>query len=281
MIPAIAQDTRPTYVITPGGRSGGVWSELWRHRDLLLLLAKKDIVVRYKETVIGVAWVVLKPAFTLAIFTVVFGRIANLPSDGVAYPLMVLAGLLPWLFFSAATQGAADSLVGNASLLSKVYFPRVILPISAILVCMLDLAIGAALFVLLSVFYGALPDWRICLLPAFALLLLIVTAGMGVWLAALTARYQDFRHVTPFVLQLGLYVSPVAYSSSVIPERWRPIFELNPLVGIIDGFRWALFAGKLPFPSYAISVSVAFALLSIATGALFFRRTERQLVDWL
>jgi lipopolysaccharide transport system permease protein len=275
------QHCSPTYVIDSRGRSGGFWSELWRHRELLALLARKDLVVRYKETAIGVTWVILKPALTLAIFTVVFGRIANLPSGGVPYAPMVLAGLLPWLFFVVAAQSAGDSLVSNAGLLGKVYFPRAILPLSAILVCLLDLAIGGVLFIPLGLFYSTLPDWRVGFLPALVLLLLLMAAGAGIWLAAVTARYRDFRHVTPFVMQLSLYASPVAYSSSVIPDKWRFIFDLNPLVGIIEGFRWALFAGKVPFPTYAICVSVTFALVSVATGALFFRRTERQLVDWL
>lgn len=268
-------------VISASQRQGDYWRELWRHRELLTLLAKKDLMVRYKQTAIGVAWVLLKPAVTLLIFTLVFGRIAKLPSDGVPYAILVFGGLLPWLFLASAIGDAAESLIANANLLTKVYFPRAILPVGSTLVCMVDFLVAGLLVVPLMAFYGVYPDWRVIALPLLALLLAAVAVGAGLWLSALNVLYRDFRYVIPFVIQVSLYASPVGYTSSIVPDQWRVLFYLNPLAGIIDGFRWALLSGKTPVYGYGIAMSAVIGLLLVLTGAWFFRRIERSLGDRL
>ena len=266
-------------LIAPGEGTRQYWQGVWRHRELLALLARKQLLVRYKETAVGVAWLLLKPALTLLVFTLVFGRIASLPSEGAPYAAMVFAGLLPWLFFATAIADAGESLTANAGLLTKVYFPRAILPASAIAVCAVDFALTALLFVPLAAFYGVVPGWRIAALPLFFAMLVALVAGLGLLLAALSAKYRDFRHVTPFVVQLSLYGSPVGYSSAIVPEQWKPLFYLNPLAGIIDGFRWALL-GSEPY-AYGVMVSAVFAALALFAGAAWFRATERTLADRL
>ena len=269
-------------VIEAGRTERHYWGDLWRYRELFYVLAKKDVLVRYKQTVIGLAWVLLKPALTLLVFTVVFGKIANLPSGDVPYAILVFTGLLPWLFFGSTIVSAGESLIANAALLTKVYFPRIIVPASTMLVNLLDFLLAGLLLVALMVFYGVFPDWRICALPLLVLLLLLTIAGLGLWLAALSVKYRDFRHITPFLVQLSLYASPVGFSSSLVPEPWRALFYLNPLAGIIDGFRWALLGGKveLLYPA-GLAFSAAFAAITVTTGVMFFRKTERTLADTL
>jgi len=268
-------------VITAEGSQRHYWRDLWRHRELLVILAKKDLLVRYKETAIGVTWVLLRPALTLLVFTLIFGKIAKLPSDDVPYSIMVFAGLLPWLFFASSVSGSSESLISNANLLTKVYFPRMIVPGSAVLANLVDALVTGLLLVALMMFYGIRPDLRILVLPLFVALLCTLTIGVRLWVAALSVKYRDFRYVTPFAVQLGLYASPVAYSSSVIPDQWRLFFYLNPMAGVIDGFRWTLLGSTAGVHVAGVVFSAVLASLLLATGVVFFRRTERGLADTL
>lgn len=266
-------------IIEPGRASARYWRDLWRYRELFYFLSWRDILVRYKQTALGVAWAIIQPFLTMLILTVVFGRIAKLPSGGAPYPILVFAALLPWQFFSQALAAASNSLVGSASLISKLYFPRIIIPASAVITSGVDFLISAGFLALLMVWFGYGPSIRILMLPLFALLALGAALGAGVWLAALTVRYRDFKYIVPFMIQIGLYISPVGYSSSVIPERWRLLYSLNPMVGVIDGFRWAVLGGRsaLYVPAIVLCVVTVSALL--VTGTRYFRATERTFAD--
>jgi len=266
-------------LVEAGHRDGRDLGELWRYRELFYFLAWRDILVRYKQTAVGIAWVLIKAMVTLLVLTVVFGRVAQLPSDGVPYPLLVFTAMLPWQFFAGALTDSSNSLVGNADLVAKIYFPRLIVPGSAMVVNLLDFAISCVVLALLLAWYGFAPDWRILTLPFFAILVAALTFGAGLWLSALTAEYRDFRFIVGFIVQLGLYVSPVGFSSSVVPEEWRVLYSLNPLVGVIDGFRWAILRGTPDFYWPALAMSCAFALLLLASGLWYFRRTERRFAD--
>jgi lipopolysaccharide transport system permease protein len=255
------------------------WRDVWRYRELFWFLVWRDILVRYKQTVIGVAWSVIRPLVTMLAFSVVFGLLAKLPSDGVPYPLLVFAAMLPWNFFSNALSEISGSLVGNANLLTKIYFPRIIIPVSSIIVSLVDFAISMVIMAGIMFWYGYLPDWRVATLPMFLLLAFLPVSGLGLWFAALNVKYRDFRFVVPFLLQFGLYVSPVGFASSIVPEKWRLLYALNPMVGVIDGFRWALLreTTELYWPGIVLSSSLSLALL--VTGLWFFRKTERILAD--
>ena len=229
----------------PGRTERHYWRELRQYRELFQVLAWRDIAVRYKQTVIGAAWALIRPFLTMVVFTVVFGKLAKLPSDGaVPYALMVFAGMLPWSFFSTALADASNSIVSNANLISKVYFPRLIVPIAAVMVAFVDFFINFAILVALMIWYQFVPGWQVLLLPVFAAMAFMASLGIGVWITALNVKYRDFRYVIPFIVQLGLYVSPVGFSSSIIPDQWRLAYSLNPLVGVIDGFRWCLLGGE-------------------------------------
>jgi homopolymeric O-antigen transport system permease protein len=254
--------------------------DLWAYRELFLILSWRDIAVRYKQTLIGVAWAVLKPFLTMVVFTVVFGRIAQLPSDGdVPYALMVFAGMLPWYLFSSGLSGAGDSVVANATLVSKVYFPRMIIPAASIVTALVDFLVSFVILVLLIVWYSFVPGWQILLLPLFMLLALLASAGPGLCIGALNVKYRDFRYVVPFVLQFGLYISPVGFSSSVVPDEWRFLYSLNPLVGVIEGFRWCILGGEsaLFLPGFALSVGVIAFFLWL--GIRSFRAVEKSFAD--
>jgi lipopolysaccharide transport system permease protein len=266
-------------VLRPGKGVAHYWRDLWSYRELLYFLAWRDVTVRYKQTAIGIAWSIIRPLLTMIIFTVVFGRIAHLPSAGVPYPVLVLSGLLPWTFFSTAVGESANSLITNQSMVSKTYFPRLMLPASSIAVAMIDFLIALALLIPLMIWFHMLPTWRLIALPIFLVLSLLVSFGAGVWLSALNVKYRDFRYVVPFVLQLGLYISPVGFSSAIIASKWRPLFSLNPLVGIIDGFRWCILGkgNSLDYESLLLSIVVGFLLL--AGGLRYFLNTERTFAD--
>ncbi|HUU73188.1 MAG TPA: ABC transporter permease [Burkholderiales bacterium] len=266
-------------VIEAGHGARRYWSDLWMYRGLLYFLAWRDILVRYKQTVIGVAWAVIQPLLLMIILTIVFSRLAKLPSGGAPYPLLVFSGLLPWFFFSQAFSNAANSLIGNANMVSKVYFPRLIIPLSAVVVCLVDFAIAFVLLLLLALVFGALPDWRILALPAFLALAFVTAVGAGLWMAALNVKYRDFRYVVPFVIQIGMYISPVGFNSNLVPEKWRMLYALNPMVGVIDGFRWSLLGGKADFHAPGLVVSVVLSLLLLVSGIFFFRSTERRFAD--
>jgi lipopolysaccharide transport system permease protein len=266
-------------VIEAGRSERHYWRDLWSYRELFLFLAWRDILVRYKQAVIGVAWSVLRPLLTMVIFTIVFGKLAKLPSDGVPYPILVVAAMLPWHFFASAVSEGSNSLIQNASIISKVYFPRVIVPLSAVVVSLVDFLISFVLLLALMAWYQFTPDWRILFLPALLVLAVVASIGPILWLAALNVQYRDFRYVVPFLIQLGLFISPVGFSSSIIPEQWRLIYSLNPMVGVIDAFRWSVLGGQTPLYVPGLLLSIATAVLLLLTGIAYFRRTERSFAD--
>jgi lipopolysaccharide transport system permease protein len=264
-------------VIENGVSAKAYWSDLWRHRELLFFLAWRDILVRYKQTVIGVSWVLIRPLLTMMILTVVFGRIANLSSGDVPYAILVFTGLLPWFFFSNATSDASSSLVTSANLLSKVYFPRMIVPASTVLVGAVDFVVSISVLVLLMVWYGIDPGWRLLLIPLLALWVASLSLGIGLLFSALTVRYRDFRHIVPFLLQLGIYASPVGYSTALIPEKWVQLYYLNPIAGIIDAFRWSII-GQVP-SLYGIVSSLVITVSVLLVGLIYFRSAESRFAD--
>jgi lipopolysaccharide transport system permease protein len=272
------QTQQAQLVIKAGGRASEYWSELWRYRELFYFLAWRDVLVRYKQTVIGVAWALVKALATLLVLTIIFGKLAGMSSAGVPYPLLVFAAVLPWQFFASALTDSSNSLVAGAALVSKIYFPRVIVPGSAVIVNLVDFLISCGMLAILLLWYGFAPDWKILTLPLFSMLAVVLSIGIGLWFAALMVEYRDFRFIVPFALQLGLYASPVGFSSSAVPERWRLLYSLNPMVGVIDGFRWAILRGdSLYFPGLLLSFVIAGLLL--VTGLWYFRRTERTFAD--
>jgi len=256
------------------------WRNLWLYRDLLWFLAWRDVLVRYKQTVMGIAWAIIRPLLTMLVFTAIFSLIARMPSVGSApYPIMVFAGLLPWSLFANGFSGAASSLIGNESMITKVYFPRMILPLSSISVSLLDFLIATILLVPLFFWFNFFPNWKVISLPFLLILAVCAALGPGLLVAALNIKYRDFRHILPFVLQIGLYISPVGYSSELIPERWRLLFSLNPMAGVIDGFRWALLADASPFHWPAFLVSFAVNCVFLIAGFSYFRRSEKSFAD--
>lgn len=266
-------------VIEAGRTESHYWRDLWRYRELFYFLAWRDLLVRYKQTVIGVAWSVLRPLVTMVVFTVVFGRLAKLPSEGVPYSVLVLAAMLPWQFFVNALGEGSNSLVGNANMLTKVYFPRLIVPSSSLLVSLVDFFISLGLLGVLMAWFGLAPDWRILALPAFLALAFLASFGLGLWFAALNVKYRDFRYLVPFIVQFGLYVSPVGFSSSIVPEKWRLLYSFNPMAGVIDGFRWSLLAGRSPLYVPGLLVATLLSLALFAFGLTYFRAVERQFAD--
>ncbi len=261
-----------------GHSDANYWRDLWRYRELLGFLAWRDIKVRYKQAVLGAGWALIQPLITMAIFTFVFGRLANMPAGGVPYPLLVLAGLLPWQLSSTALSGASNSVVGNSHLISKVYFPRLIVPISSLGVALVDFVIVLALFVIVSLWFGAIPTWHWLLLPLFIANALVIALGAGLWLTSLTVKYRDFRFIVPFLMQVGLFVSPVGFRTDNLPN-WRDLLALNPLTGVIDGFRWCLLGGHQQLDPTSLIASVVAALLLLVGGLWYFRRMERQFAD--
>ncbi len=265
-------------VIEAGRTERHYWRDLWRYRELFLFLAWRDILVRYKQTVIGVAWSVIRPVATMVVFSIVFGRIARLPSDGVPYPILVFSALLPWHFFASAVAEGSNSLIENANIISKVYFPRLIVPASAVVVSFVDFLISLALLALLMAWYQFSPGPRVVLLPVFAMLAIFVAMGLTLLFAALNVRYRDFRYVVPFLIQFGLFISPVGFSMSVIPETWRWLYSLNPMVGVIEGFRWSLLPDHV-LDLRAVLFSAVISLMALGCGTVYFRRTERSFAD--
>jgi lipopolysaccharide transport system permease protein len=269
----------PELTIEAGKVERHYWGDIWRFRELLYFLSWRDVLVRYKQTAIGVAWALIRPLLTMLTFTIVFGHLARMPSNGVPYPILVFAGLLPWQFFSAAFADAAASLVVNANLVSKVYFPRIIVPTSAVVVNAMDLVVSFGIMAVLMAWYGFAPSWHIVFLPLFTLLVVAVSSAFGYWFAALNVKYRDFRYVIPFFVQFGVYISPVGFSSAVVPGRWRLLYSVNPMVGVIDGFRWALLNGGTAFywPGFLLSNLLTLVLLML--GIRYFRHIERTLAD--
>jgi lipopolysaccharide transport system permease protein len=266
-------------VLEPGRAERHYWRDLWRYRELFYFLAWRDLLVRYKQTVIGVAWALLRPFLTMVVFTVVFGKIAGLPSGGVPYPILVFAGMLPWQFFSNALSESSGSLVSNANLISKVYFPRLIVPAGAVIVGFVDFLISFVIMAALMVWYGFLPGMQILTLPLWILLAFLAAIGPGLFITALNVKYRDFRYVIPFVVQFGLYVSPVGFRSDVVPEQWRLLYSLNPMVGVIDGFRWAICGGEFAIYWPGFAASLAITTFFLWFGMRYFRKTERTFAD--
>jgi lipopolysaccharide transport system permease protein len=265
-------------VIEPGLSVKNYWRDLWQYRELMYFLAWRDIAVRYKQTIIGVAWVLIRPALTMLVF-VAFRRVAGFPPGSVPEPILVSAAVLPWQFFSTSLSESAGSVVGNANLISKVYFPRIIIPLAATVTSFVDFLITLGLLATLMLWYGFVPNWQIVALPLFMLLAFSLSLGLGLFLAALNVEYRDFRFVVPFVIQLGFFVTPIAFSTSDVPERWRLLFALNPMVGVIDGFRWSLFRGQVTLDWRLVAVSVVMAALFLNIGVRYFRRMERGFAD--
>ena len=267
-------------IIEPGRTEKNYWADLWRYRELFIILAWRDISVRYKQTAIGVAWAIMRPFLTMIVFTVIFGRIAKLPTDGNApYALLVFSALLPWQLFANALGEASNSLIDNEKLISKVYFPRMIIPIATVVTAFVDFLISFSILIGLMLFYHFLPGWHIFLLPAFILLALLASLGPGLWVTSFNVKYRDFRYVIPFIVQFGLYVSPVGFSSNVISKDWRLLYSLNPMVGVIDGFRWCILGGESPlyWPGFVISLLIVIFFLWL--GITRFRKMEKTFAD--
>ena len=266
-------------VIEPAQLERHYWRDFWRHRELLYFLAWRDVVVRYKQTSVGVAWALVRPLIAMIVFTVLFGKLAKLPSGEAPYAIMVFAALLPWQLFASAFSDMGISVVNNAGVISKVYFPRMIVPLSVILVALVDFAVASTIFVGLMIWYQYLPDWRVITLPLFVLLAVMTVIGPGFWIASLTVKYRDFRYIVPFIVQLGMYISPVGFNSAVIPEHFRLLYSLNPMVGVIDGFRWALLRGDGGLYVPGLLLSAVLATLMLVGGIIFFRRAEQTFAD--
>lgn len=266
-------------IIEPGKGIRHYWRDLWHYRELFYFLAWRDILVRYKQTAIGIAWSVLRPLLTMVVFTVVFGKLAKLPSNGVPYPIMVYTAMLPWQFFANSLTESSNSLIDNQNLLTKVYFPRLIVPAGSVIVSMVDFLISAVILGGLMAWYRFVPDPRVLLLPVFFMMAFIASFGAGLWLSALNVKYRDFRYVVPFLVQFGLYISPVGFSSAIVPDQWRFLYFLNPMVGVIDGFRWAILGDAFPVYWSGLLLSAGLTLLMFAGGVLYFRNMERSFAD--
>jgi lipopolysaccharide transport system permease protein len=268
-----------TLVIEAGRAERHYWRDLWRYRELFFFLAWRDILVRYKQTVIGIVWALGRPLITMLVFTLVFSKLAKLPSEGVPYPILVFAALLPWQFFSNAFSGAGDSLINNAGMISKVYFPRLVIPASAVIVSFVDFLISGLILVGLMIWYGFTPNLSMLTMPLFIFVAFAAAMGAGLWVAALNVKYRDFRIIVPFVVQFGLNISPVGFSSNIVPEKWRLLYCINPMVGVIDGFRWAILGGntQLYWPGFLLSLFLVLVIL--VTGIVYFRKTEKTFAD--
>lgn len=269
-----------TIILEPGRAERDYWSDLWHYRELFAILAWRDVAVRYKQTVIGVAWALIRPFITMVVFTIIFGHIAKLRSEGDApYPILVFAGMLPWFLFSGVLSEASNSLIGNANLISKVYFPRLVIPTATAVVALVDFAINILMLGVVMAWFGFVPTWHIIFLPAFVVLAVLASLGPALWITALNVKYRDFRYIIPFILQFGLYVSPVGFSSAVIPTKWRLLYSLNPVVGVIDGFRWSLLGGEsiIYWPGFALGLCIVVFFLWF--GIHYFRATERTFAD--
>jgi lipopolysaccharide transport system permease protein len=279
MLKRAPEADRETVLVLEAGRaSAHYWKDLWAYRELFAILAWRDISVRYKQTIIGIAWALIRPLLTVVVFTVIFGHVAKLPSEGdVPYSLMVFSGMLPWFLMSSILSDGSNSLVNNATLVGKVYFPRLIIPASSAVVAVVDFLINLAMLLLLMLIFGFLPSWRFLTLPAFVALAIAVSAGPALLFTSLNVEYRDFRYIIPFLLQFGMYVTPVGFSSSVIPDAWRFLFSLNPAVMVIDGFRWAILGSDFYWPGLLAGCLTSVPLLW--AGLSLFRRLESTFAD--
>jgi len=276
--PPVTEPTVPTLVIRPPRKWVPVdLHELWAYRELITSFTLRDIKLRYKQTGLGIAWAVLQPVLTMVIFTVFFGGLAKIPSDGVPYPLFVLAALLPWTLFAEGLTRSTTSMVTNANIMTKVYFPRLIMPLSSIISPLVDFAVSFIILIAMMVYYGFVPTLNILFLPVFLLLALATALGVGLWLSALNVKYRDFQYTVPFLIQIGMFASPVVYASSLVPESLRVWYGLNPMAGVIEGFRWALLGSGAP--SAMVLVSVGMVIVLLVSGMFYFRRMEQYYAD--
>ena len=266
-------------IIEPGRAEKNYWRDLWRYRELFYFLSWRDILVRYKQTVIGVAWSVIRPVLTMIVFTIIFGKIAKLPSGNIPYPIMVFTALLPWQFFASAFQDSSNSLVGNANMISKVYFPRMIVPASSIIVAFVDFLVSFVLLALIMAWYRFVPSYKIIFLPLFLLMALIFSLGAGLLVSSLNVKYRDFKYIIPFIVQFGMYISPVGFSSDVVPVKWRFLYSINPMVGVIDGFRWSILGKDTNFYFRGFIISIILIFITLAIGIWYFRKTEKTFAD--
>lgn len=272
--------SKHTTIIEADKPISGYWKELLQYRDLLFFLAWRDFKIRYKQTAVGATWAFIRPLFTMIVLTIIFGKVAKLPPDGSApYAIMVFSAMLPWYFFSTTSQDCSMSLVNKSAMVSKLYFPRLLIPISPLFVNTVDFLIASFILILLMLYYQYLPTYRVIYILPFFLLLALTILGLGLWVSALNVKHRDFRFIVPFALQLGLFVSPVGFSSSIIPEEWRLLYSLNPLVGIIDGFRWCILDEGQSLYLPALYASILWPIILLGTGISFFKKAERQFAD--
>ena len=274
----VIADATPELVLEAGRAEKHYWRDLWRYRELLGYLAWRDVKVRYKQATLGIAWAVIQPLVQTVLLTFVFGKLAKMPDGGLPYPLIVLSGLLPWQLFSGAFNGAGNSLVGNSHLISKVYFPRLIVPMSALAVALVDFAVMLVLALVACMAFGLWPTWHLLLLPVFLMLTLMVALGAGLWIGALTVKFRDFRFITPFMLQIGLFVTPVGFRTDFLPN-WRDLLALNPLAGVVEGVRWCILGGRTDLYINGLISSLLTSAFLVLTGIWYFRRTERKFAD--
>jgi lipopolysaccharide transport system permease protein len=279
MIKVLTPSSPPELIIEAGRTEKQYWKDLWRYRELFYFLAWRDILVRYKQTVIGIAWALIRPFLTMVVFTVVFGNLAKLPSEGAPYPILVFSAMLPWQFFANSLSESSNSLISNANLISKVYFPRLVVPTSAVVVSFVDFMISGVILIGLMAWYNFIPSWRILTLPVFTAIAFLASMGAGLWLCSLNVKYRDFRYIVPFIVQFGLYISPVGFSSNVVPEKWRLLYSINPMVGVIDGFRWAILGGETPIYWQGFLLSVSLVVAMFVAGIRYFRKMERTFAD--
>lgn len=276
---SVQTENLPTFSIDPpkSWTSIGL-RELWDYRELLYFLTWRDVKVRYKQTALGAAWAIIQPFFMMVVFSLFFGKLAGIPSDGIPYPVFAFCGLLPWQLFAHALTESSNSLVGNQNLITKVYFPRLVVPIAAVLGGVVDFAIAFVILLVMMLYFGIVPGWQIITLPAFILLAIMTALAVGLWLSALNVKYRDVRYTMNFLVQFWLFATPVAYPSSLIPEQWRWLYGLNPMAGVVEGFRWALL-GKTDPPGALLGVSIAVVVLLMIGGLYYFRRMEQEFAD--
>lgn len=265
-------------VVEAGKNEKNYWKDIWKYRELFFFLSLRDVLVRYKQTVVGLMWSILRPTITMLIFTIVFGNLAKFPSNGVPYPIFVFSALLGWQFFSNSFNEVSNSLISNSNIISKIYFPRIIIPASSVIVNLIDFLISAGILFILFIFYGFLPTFKLIFLPFFVFLTFFLSLGVGLILASLNVKYRDFRYIVPFIVQIGLYISPVGFNSSIVPEKFRIFYSLNPMVGIIEGYRYCI-TGKTTLDYNALIISIIFCAVFLFFGISYFRRTEKKFAD--
>ena len=276
----IASDIKKIIIIKPS--SGLIkinFKELWQYRELFLFFAWRNIVIRYKQTAIGIAWAGIQPIITMIIFTIIFGKLANLPSDGIPYPILVMAGVLPWQFFATSLQQASLSVVGNAGIVSKIYFPRLIVPLSSVISSIIDFCIAFLVFVVMLLWYQIIPSINIIFLPFFIVLAIVTSVSFSLWFSALNVAYRDIKHILPFLIRIGIYISPVGFLSTTVPDKYRIIYFLNPLVGIIDGFRWCVLGGKVNLAWDGLIISMVITSIILISGLYYFTKNEKKFAD--